>query len=337
MVKCEGVFSPHTANLKKGVLTCDSQWFNVRRATHPLAVAAQMRAGAGIHLKLRIARRSPAVIIGSMIRLLLTASWIVFASLPATAEVQPGSHADDASGDGLGPKSQTCRLLELRTYHAAPGKLDALLDRFRDHTLKLFKAHGIRSVGYWLPVDNKDNLLVFLLAYPDRDARERSWTSFAGDPEWKKAVATTEAAGKLVDRVDQRFLTQTDFSEGFAGLDAGTGHLFEMRTYSAVDGRLPNLHARFRDHTMALFRKHGMTNLAYFQPTPEQAGADNTLLYFLAHKDMDSALKSWEAFRADPVWIAAKKASEEKAGGSLTVDGGVKSMFLVPTDFSPVK
>lgn len=272
-----------------------------------------------------------------MFKCLLAAVLIACPALPASAEVESEIHANYTSGDCFGPKSKRCRLLELRTYHAAPGKLDALLGRFRNHTLQLFQTHGMRSIGYWVPVDNKDNLLVFLLAYPDEQAREASWKAFAEDPEWKKAVAETEAGGKLVDKVDQMFLTPTDFSEGFAVLGEGKQHLFEMRTYTTVAGRLPNLHARFNDHTMALFRKHGMTNLAYFQPTPKQADAEHTLLYFIAHKDMDSAVKSWESFRADPDWIAAKKASEEKAGGSLTVDGGVKSMFLVPTDFSPVK
>lgn len=227
--------------------------------------------------------------------------------------------------------------LELRTYHAAPGKLDALLSRFRDHTVKLFEKHGMTNVGYWAPVDNKDNLLIFLLAYPDRESREASWKAFAEDPEWKKAAADSEKDGKLVAKADSLFLMPTDFSVGFAGLAEGKEQLFEMRTYTTVKGRLPNLHSRFRDHTLALFKKHGMTNLAYFQPAEDQPGADNTLLYFLAHKDMDTATELWADFRADPDWLAAKKASEEKAGGSLTTEGGVVSLFLKPTDFSPVK
>lgn len=80
-----------------------------------------------------------------------------------------------------------------------------------------------------------------------------------------------------------------------------------------------------------------MTNFAYFQFTPDQDGAEKTLLYFLAHKDEEAAKKSWKAFGTDPIWVAAKKASEEKAGGSLTEKGGVKSVFLKSTDFSPVK
>lgn len=227
--------------------------------------------------------------------------------------------------------------LELRTYHAAPGKFDALLSRFRDHTVKLFEKHGMTNVGYWAPVDNKDNLLIFLLAYPDRESREASWKAFAEDPEWKKAAADSEKDGKLVAKADSLFLMPTDFSEGFAGLAEGKEQLFEMRTYTTVKGRLPNLHSRFRDHTLALFKKHGMTNLAYFRLAEGQPVAEDTLLYFLAHKDMDTATESWADFRADPDWLAAKKASEEKAGGSLTTEGGVVSLFLKPTDFSPVK
>jgi hypothetical protein len=226
-------------------------------------------------------------------------------------------------------------VLELRTYHAAPGKLDALLTRFRNHTLKLFEKHGMSSVGYWVPVENKDHLLIFLLAYPDKEAREASWKAFFEDPEWQKAAADSEADGKLVTKADSVFMQPTDFSEGFGSL--GEGHLIEMRSYTASPGNLPNLHARFRDHTQGLFKKHGMTNLAYFQLTADQPGAEDRLLYFLAHENMDAATKSWTHFRADPVWLTAKKASEEKAGGSLTTEGGVLSVFLKPTDFSPLK
>lgn len=255
-----------------------------------------------------------------MFRTLLSAA-IVVSALQASAAEEP----------------QDGRLYELRTYHAAPGKLDALLTRFRDHTVKLFAEHGMVNVGYWVPVENKDNLLIYLMAYPDKEARDASWKAFMADPEWKKAAAASEVDGKLVEKVDQVFMTPTDFSEGFAKAGEADEHLFEMRTYTATPGHLANLHARFRDHTCALFKKHGITNLAYFQLTPGQPGAENTLLYFIAHKDMDSATKSWDGFRADPEWIAAKTASEKEADGSLTTDGGVKSVFLKPTDFSPVK
>ena len=108
-------------------------------------------------------------------------------------------------------------------------------------------------------------------------------------------------------------------------------------TYTTTAGNLDRLKARFRDHTVALFTKHGMTNLFYWTPMAGQAGAENTLVYMLAHKDADAAKASFAAFRADPAWIAAKDASEKDGGGSLTMPDGVKSEFLKATDFSPTK
>ncbi len=228
------------------------------------------------------------------------------------------------------------RLFELRTYHAAPGKLDALLTRFRDHTVGLFEKHGMTNIGYWLPVENDDNLLIYLLAYPDRETREASWKAFLADTDWKAAHRASEADGTLVDHIDSVFLKPTDYSPGFD--DGGADpRLFEMRTYTTPEGLLPDLHSRFRDHTVGLFKKHGITNLGYFQPTERKDNADTTLLYFLAHENKEAAEASFEAFRNDPDWTAARTASEEKAGGSLTVPNGVKSLYLEPTDFSPLK
>jgi len=256
---------------------------------------------------------------------------ILLMALAISAAVAAPADADPFAGKD----APDTRIHELRTYHASEGKLDALLARFREHTVELFKKHGMTNVGYWVPVENPDNLLIYLMAYPDKEARDASWKAFMDDPDWKKAAAESEVDGKLVGKVDSVFMKPTDFSVGFGGFNAG--ELFEMRTYTVTPGHLPNLHARFRDHTRELFKKHGITNLAYFQFTPDQEGADNTLLYFISHKDAEAAAKSWAAFRADPVWIAAKKASEEAAGGSLTTVDGVKSVFLRATDFSPLK
>lgn len=228
-------------------------------------------------------------------------------------------------------------IYELRVYHVAPGKLDALQARFRDHTTRLFEKHGMTQVGYWVPVDPKEGTLVFLLAYPDREARDASWQAFVEDEDWKKALAESEKDGKLVTKVDQSFLAPTSYSPGFGKAAEGTSRLFEMRTYSSSKGNLPALHKRFSDHTIQLFAKHGMSNLGYFQPVAGQPGASETLLYFLAHQDAATAARSWDAFRSDPVWVAAKKATEEAAGGSLTIPDGVKSLMLQATDFSPLK
>ena len=227
------------------------------------------------------------------------------------------------------------RVFEMRIYFSPAGKLDELHTRFREHTMALFTKHGITNIGYWVPVDNTDNKLVYVLAYPSRAARETSWKEFMADPDWQAAAKASEVNGKLVEKVEQLFMTATDFSPAVQASVGKSARVFELRTYTTTPGNLPNLHARFRDHTLALFTKYGMTNLAYWQLTPDQKNADNTLVYLLAHASVDAAKASFDAFRADPDWIAAKKASEEIGGGSLTTPDGVKSVFLKATDYSP--
>ncbi len=234
-------------------------------------------------------------------------------------------------------KPRSTRCYELRTYYAAPGKLDALNARFRDHTLGIFEKHGMASIGYWMPADNPDNKLVYLLAFPSREAARQSWKEFGADPDWQKAAKESEANGKLVAKVESVFLTPTDYSPEINPSKRGGARLFELRTYTATSGKLDNLNARFREHTCKLFEKHGMINFGYWMPMDKEKGADNTLIYIVAHKGKEAADASWKAFREDPVWVAAKKASEEKAGGSLTVPEGVKSVFMIPTDYSPTK
>src|SRR4051812_5169859 len=67
------------------------------------------------------------------------------------------------------------RIYELRVYYAHPGKLADLEERFRKHTTKLFEDHGMTNVGYWVPIDNKDNQLIYLLSFPSQKARADSW------------------------------------------------------------------------------------------------------------------------------------------------------------------
>lgn len=226
---------------------------------------------------------------------------------------------------------------EMRTYYSPPGRLDDLHARFRDHTLKLFEKHGIRNVGYWVPSDNSENKLIFLLAYPSRAAREVSWQTFMNDPEWKAVREKTEANGPIVAKVDQIFLQPTDYSPALKVGNISQDGVFELRTYTTPPKLLPNLDARFREHTMKLFAKHGIKNWIYLHKMPGQPDADTTLIYFLAHKSSEAGKASFDAFRKDPIWLAAKEASEQKAGGSLTVKDGVKSLLLVPTDYSPSK
>lgn len=231
------------------------------------------------------------------------------------------------------------KIYEMRVYYAAPGKLDALHDRFKNHTMKLFEKHGLTNIGYFVPVgENKDNKLVYWVSAPSKEARDKAFKDFAADPEWKKAAAESEKDGKLVAKIESTFLTATDYSPVLKLAQSNDGRVFELRTYTATKGNLGNLNDRFKDHTIKLFEKHGMTNVVYWNVLKGQKGDDLMLVYLLAHKTPDDAKKSFEAFRMDPTWLAARKASEEKGGGSLTeAKDGVVSEFLKPTDYSPLK
>ena len=226
---------------------------------------------------------------------------------------------------------------ELRTYTAAAGKLDALLQRFRNHTVSLFAKHGMTNVGYWVPADNAGRKLIYLLSFPDRSARDASFKAFGADPEWKEAQKASEADGKLVDKVESQFLTATDFSKTDSVEGNSASRIYELRTYTCGPNNLPHLLSRFRDHTVGLFSKHGMKHFGYWTPSAGSPGADDTLVYILVHDSKDSMNASFDAFRKDPTWIAAKEASEKAAGGSLTVENGVKSVPLIPTDFFQIK
>ena len=106
--------------------------------------------------------------------------------------------------------------------------------------------------------------------------------------------------------------------------------VYELRTYTAVEGRLDALHARFRDHILGFFQKHGMTNVVYLKPMDAPL-SQTTLIYLLSHESREAAARSWSAFQNDPDW---KKVSS--AGGG-PVASKVESVFLQPTDYSPMK
>jgi hypothetical protein len=234
--------------------------------------------------------------------------------------------------------SDSGRVYELRTYTTAPDKLDALLARFRDHTLKIFERHGMENVGYWVPMEAKDgasNKLVYLLAHKNRDAAKASWKAFSADPQWQEVKKKTEANGKIVEKVDSVYLTPTDYSKAMnAGNGKGAARVFELRTYTAPEGKLGALDARFRDHTIKLFAKHGITNLGYFHPADADKGAANTLIYFLAYPSREAAAASFKAFRDDPDWQKALNNSQKD--GKLTAKSP-DSLFLKPVDFSKIK
>ena len=117
-----------------------------------------------------------------------------------------------------------------------------------------------------------------------------------------------------------------------ANAGAETDQVFELRTYTAAEGKFDDLLARFRDHTLRIFEKHGMTNVGYWTPQDEPLST-NTLIYVLAHPSREEAEQSWRDFSSDPEWQSV--AEESQRDGRLIV--GLERVCLDPTGFSPMR
>lgn len=229
-------------------------------------------------------------------------------------------------------KKPDSRYYELRIYYCHPGRLDALISRFTNHTTKIFERHNMTNVGYWIPNNNTENALYYILSYPSQADRDSSWKQFGRDPEWKEVAKKSEETGKIVAKVTSIFMQATDFSPKIKPSKGAEDRTFEMRTYTAMPDKLPNVLDRFRNHTTKLFKKHGMENIAYFTTIPKD-GSQSKLLYLLAHKSEAAGKASFDAFRKDPKWIAVKEASEK----DFKIVDKVESIYMSPTNFSTIR
>lgn len=144
-------------------------------------------------------------------RLFLVASVILL--FPVLAAAQSDPVAAQTPSPSIAKDS---RVFELRTYYTPPGKLEDLHKRFREHTIGLFKKHGMTIVGFWAPTSPPEaaaNTLTYVLAYPSAEAREASWKAFLSDPAWIAARDASEKNGKIVAKIDSIMMKATDYSD----------------------------------------------------------------------------------------------------------------------------
>lgn len=140
--------------------------------------------------------------------LILLLALAAFAPLTVTAD----HHEEGEKKSSIDPHS---RIFEMRTYYANPGKIEDLHARFRNHTNAIFVKHGMTLIGYWVPEKkNEDDpdTLVYILAYPSKEARDASWKAFGSDPDWRAAYKSSTENGRLVSKVESVFLKATDYS-----------------------------------------------------------------------------------------------------------------------------
>ncbi len=222
------------------------------------------------------------------------------------------------------------RYFEMRTYTSHPGKRADLIKRFQDHTLRLFEKSGIENIAYFIPTDENDQTLTFILGYPNENSRDRLWNRFVTDEEWQKVYKESEANGPLVQKIDQVFMV---FAPGLnATPKPNPSGIFQLRTYYCFDGKISNIQTRFKDHTQALFEKQGLRNYLYWL-TVERDGRQAKLVYLLGHKDEATFNTAFQNFAKDPAWIKVRNASE--ADGKIVER--VEAKFLKALPFSPMK
>ena len=230
-------------------------------------------------------------------------------------------------------KKNDPRYFEMRIYYCHPGRLDALIQRFTNHTTKIFEKHGMTNVGYWIPTNNTDNALYYILAYPSQAARDSSWKHFSSDPEWREVAKKSEETGKIVAKVTSVFMNATDFSPKIKPSGGPVDQVFELRTYSQLPGRNPAILARFRDHTMKIFKKHNIKNIAYFTTIEKDPAVQSKLVYIVAHPSEEAAKSNWTGFINDPKW--KQVAADSEKDGKIVEK--IESIFMSPTSFSTIR
>lgn len=227
-------------------------------------------------------------------------------------------------------------MYELRTYTTNEGKLDNLNARFRDHTVRLFKKHGMESVGYWVPTDEpkSENTLIYVIKHESRDAAKTSWQAFLADPDWQKVAKESQVDGQILAKAPESvYMEATDYSPEYSNAEKSDDAVFELRFYRCNEGKLANLDARFRDHTIRIFKRHGIQSVAYWHPTDEPDSQD-TLIYVIRHDSRDAAKASWQAFGADDEW---KKVAEESQKDGKFLRERPESIYMKATDYSAIR
>jgi NIPSNAP len=102
---------------------------------------------------------------------------------------------------------------EMRMYYAAPGRMDALVARFANYTEPLFARYGIKTIGYWLPRENANNLLLYIVEHESVESAAKNWEAFRNDPDWLRIKAETDGSVPLAARIESYFMDKVDFSK----------------------------------------------------------------------------------------------------------------------------
>jgi hypothetical protein len=226
----------------------------------------------------------------------------------------------------------TAQVYELRTYTTMAGKLDNLQRRFRDHTVAILTKHGMKSVGYWRPLAEQNNTLIYVLEHSSQAAATLSWQAFLADPAWQQVSKESQLSGRILAQAPESvFMQAAAFSPSY--VKPAQPGVFELRTYRTHADKLSALNRRFQEHTIAIFNRFGMTSVAYWHPL-QQPEASDTLIYILRHDSLAAAKTSWAAFLADSQW--QQVAAQSQLAGPI-LRARPESVFMTATDYSAIQ
>ena len=215
-------------------------------------------------------------------------------------------------------------LYELRVYDSLPGKMDALNDRFANHTTGYFKKYGIGMFGFWTNEIGVGNRLTYIVTFDSMADRESRWDSFQADTGWQRARVETETDGPLVAVARNTFMRLTPYSPE----PVITSRIQELRTYEAMPGKMAGLHNRLGSVALPLFKKNGIEVIAFWT---EDVGANNKLIYMLGYPGLGEREKLLEGLRADSDWREAMAASNKRGEAPQAVYNTIMRL----TSYSP--
>ncbi|HMP17558.1 MAG TPA: NIPSNAP family protein, partial [Gemmatales bacterium] len=155
-------------------------------------------------------------------------------------------------------------MYELRVYTVQPEKLQATHTFISQVALPYLNKYQLKLIGAWSPVDTGDARIFLLVSHESKEACQKNWEALQNDSQWNRDLEAFHQEGAPVTGITRIFLKTWDYSPRMTPAVVGN-RLFELRTYLASEGNLARLNNRFRNHTLKLFEKHGMTNLGYFQ------------------------------------------------------------------------
>lgn len=254
--------------------------------------------------------------------------------MPSFAETLTPQDAADLLGWLRSNLGASAPYMELRVYSVTSGKMDAVIERFRDTVDPVRRKHGIDTLGYWsAPGKTNGGAFAYLMVAPSKEELQKREKEFGADPQFKEGYAASQKKyGNTVDRIETFSLS----AEATGSLDftrAAKPRIFELRIYSIEPGKLQAFRDRWRDRAVPLYEKKGVHNIGWWVCAERDAQGHEQFICLLAAESADAIQRAVSEFHSDPDWQRIEKETERE--GKLR--SSVVAYKLTPLEFSALK